>query len=122
MRRIKAGAAPEVAAVGIEPAAIEAPAGAWRRLGLGARSGDLENMPVGMAVERDEQELVGLRDLPERVTPAEGDLEFRALRMPAGSAADRHGPGRIPSGDAAGLPTEPPKGVAKELQVGEAAR
>ena len=93
LRVIEADAAPEVAAVGIESAAIDAPAGARRSLGLGARSGDLGDMPAGVAVERDERDPVGLGDPAERVTAAEGRLELLALRMPAGGAAALRGHG-----------------------------
>jgi len=50
-RPIEAGAAPEFTAISIELAAVGAPTGAWRSLGFGARSGDLGNIPVGVAVE-----------------------------------------------------------------------
>jgi hypothetical protein len=90
---IEAGAAPEVTAVTIEAAAIDAPAGARRSLGLGARSGDLGDMPVGVAVEGDEREVVRLGDLAERRAAAEGRLELRSLGMPAGGAGARRGHG-----------------------------
>jgi len=88
MRPIQAGAAPEVTAIDVERAAVDAAAGAWRSLGLGARSGDLVDMPV----ERDERELVGLGDLAERVTAAEGRLE---LATPADGAAAHRDHGMI---------------------------
>jgi len=66
MRPIQAGAAPEVTAIDVERAAVDAAAGAWRSLGLGARSGDLVDMPV----ERDEGRL-------ELATPADGAAAHR---------------------------------------------
>ena len=92
MRPIQAGAAPEVTAIDIERAAVDAAAGAWRSLGLGARSGDLGDMPAGVAVERDERDPVGLGDPAERVTAAEGRLE---LATPADGAAAHRDHGMI---------------------------
>ena len=84
---IEARSAPEVTAVGIELAAIDAPAGTRRDQGVGAHMGDLGNMPVGVAVKRNP---VGLGDPAERVPAAEGRLELSALGVPAGSTAARH--------------------------------
>ena len=65
MRLLEAGAVPEVTAVGIEPAAIDEPADTRRDLGLGARLGDLGDMPVGMTVECRERDAVGVGDQAE---------------------------------------------------------
>jgi hypothetical protein len=88
---IETDPASEVATVGIEPATIDTTAGPWRHLELSARSGDLGNMPVNVAVEGDEGDTVVVGDLAERVTAAEGRLERLALGMPGGSVARRHG-------------------------------
>jgi hypothetical protein len=91
VRPIKAGPAPEVTAVSIQLTAVDAAAGTRRVLALDAGVGDLGDMVVGMAVERHERELVGLRDLPERVAAAQGRFKRRTLGMPAGGAGNSHG-------------------------------
>jgi hypothetical protein len=95
MRALKTASAPEITAVGVEPAAIDAVAGAWRDLGLGAHSGNLGDMPVDMPVERDEREVVGLGDLAERVTAAQRRLQHLTFGMPADGAAAHRDHGMI---------------------------
>ena len=50
-------------------------------------------MPVSMAVEGDERELIGPGDLAERRAAAEGRLEVGPLGVPAGGAAVCDGSG-----------------------------
>ena len=78
--------APEVTAFGIELAAVDAPAGPRRRLGLSARPGDLRDVPMGVAVERDKRDPVGLSDLTERIAAAEGRFNCDAFWMGADCA------------------------------------
>jgi hypothetical protein len=90
IRPAQALPAPEVTALGIELAAVDAAAGALGSELLNALLRDLGDVLMRVPVQRDERDLVGVSDLAEGVAAAEGRLELHTLGMPAGGTGIGH--------------------------------